>query len=176
MTRICIPPRKRKTRCRVAPSHDQRIVEISLRSGSATSDRLRSRSASAAAADLGHVEEVHNRLLLLILDVLIPLRLRTSLPFSDSRTSMTHLGACLSPFEHSDPYRTCNFSLRTSENERTQSLQHTNRFQTESRDYSRATTLIRSPAHSDRRSPCRRISSLRCLLRIRSLGCSCDTT
>ena len=54
--------------------HDQRIVEISLSSGSATSDMLGNRSVSAAPADLGHVEEVHNRLLLLILDVLIPLK------------------------------------------------------------------------------------------------------
>ena len=52
----------------------QRTVEISLSSGSAISDMLQTRSVSAAPADLGHVEEVHRRLLLLVLDVLIPLK------------------------------------------------------------------------------------------------------
>ena len=56
----------------------------------------------------------------------LPPRLHTSLPFSDPRTRMTRLGACLSPFEHSDSYMACNFSFRTSEDERTQSMQYTN--------------------------------------------------
>ena len=39
----------------------------------------------------------------------LPSKLCTFLSFSDSRTRVTHLGAFLSPFEHSDPNRTCNF-------------------------------------------------------------------
>ena len=73
-----------------------------------------------------------------------PPRLRTSLPFSDPRTRMAHLGTCLSPFEHSDPKMARNFSFRTSEDERTQSLQYMNRFQPEFCDFSRATTLLQS--------------------------------
>ena len=79
-----------------------------------------------------------------------PPRLRTFLPFSD-------------------PYRTCNFSCRTSEKEQTQSLQHTDRFQPESCDFSRATTLFQSPAHSDRRSPVKSPDALRPLTL-----CNCD--
>ena len=65
--------RQARSKTAAAQQH-QRIVEISLGSGSTFSDMLRNRSVSAAPADLGHLEKVRRRLLLLILDVLIPFK------------------------------------------------------------------------------------------------------